>query len=815
MNDPGEVVFGLGAAPGAHPGTAVAVLDAAGRVTGWTPEARRLLGHGPAQVTGRPAAELLAEGEGSAREVLAAAVGSRRTRSARVRVRHRDGRVIPLDVRISPLSGRGADGAAWLVRADEPDETARSRWNAAVLEAILVRSPVAAVVWDPQLRYLWVNETLARENGIPSGLWPGRRIDDVLPGIVDTPPFEAVLREVLASGVPVLGYEYNRQTAGDSPHHKHTYSISFFRIDDADGVPMALAGMRADVTATRRARARLDLLSEASTRIGTTLDVLRTAQELADYAVPLLADFVTVDLSEAVPIGDEPLARLGSEAGRTAVFRRGAVASTHHGAESRWATGEAIYVPPSSPFIEALVTGRSVLQPVLDLSPGNWLDEDPARAEVIRATGMHSLMITPIRARGETLGVAAFIRHDTPAPFEEDDLLLAEELVARAALCLDNARRYASERTAALALQRNLLPRHLEGGGTLEVRSRYLPADVAHGVGGDWYDVIPLSGARTALVVGDVVGHGINAAAAMGRLRTAVRTLAELDPAPDELLTLLDRTVAQLNEEDPDADPGSTLGGTCLYAVYDPVLRTLDVARAGHPPPLLLDPTVGVSFPDVPAGLPLGLGPAVFETSRIELSEGSTVVLYTDGLIETRDHDIDFGIARVAGALTPPDGPLDDLCSAVCDTFSTRGPLADDATLLMARPRFLTPDQVATWDVPADPAAVGAARASAAGRLAAWGLPELVPATELIVGELLANAVLHGAAPIRLRLIRHTALVCEVSDAGPGQPRPRLAEPEDEDGRGLTLVARSSRRWGIRRTSEGKTVWSEQALPGS
>ncbi|MFG1811977.1 SpoIIE family protein phosphatase [Streptomyces sp. NPDC049040] len=817
MNDPGDVVFGTGPGPGEPPGTAVAVLDAGGSVTGWTPEARRLLGYEAAQVVGRPAAVLLAQPEDGAREAPAAAERSRAggTWSGPVEVRHRDGRVFPVDLRVCPLAGQGpGGGASWLVMADARRETVRARWNAAAAESLLVRSPIAVAVWDPQLRYIWVNETLAGENRIPGERWPGHRIDDVLPGIVDTPPFEAVMRQVLASGVPVLGYEYSRQTAGDSPHHKHTYSISFYRVDGAGGVPMAIVGMRADVTANRRARARLDLLSEASTRIGTTLDVLRTAQELADYAVPLLADFVTVDLSEAVPIGDEPLARLESEDGLTAVFRRGGIASIHHESESLWGRGEPVYVPPSSPFVEVLATGRSVLQPVLDVSPGNWLEVDPARAQVIRDTGMHSLMVTPIRARGETLGVAAFVRNDTPAPFEEDDLLLAEELVSRAALSLDNARRYAGERAAALALQRNLLPRYLGGGCTLEIVSRYLPADVAHGVGGDWYDVIPLSGARTALVVGDVVGHGINAAATMGRLRTAVRTLADMDLDPDEVLTHLDRTVVQLNDEDPEAASAAiVLGGTCLYAVYDPIHRCLDVARAGHPPPLVVDPAAGVTFPALPAGAPLGLGLPVFETSRIELPEGGTVVLYTDGMVETRDHDIDFGIARMAAAIRPLDGPLEDLASAVCATITASGTLSDDATLLMVRPRFLEADQVAAWDLAAEAAVVGEARAMAARQLEVWGLPHLVPTTELIVGELVTNAVLHGAAPVRLRLIRHAVLVCEVFDAGGGQPRPRSAGPDDEGGRGLMLVARSCRRFGTRRQSEGKTVWAELALP--
>ncbi|MFD0502252.1 PP2C family protein-serine/threonine phosphatase [Streptomyces chiangmaiensis] len=271
-----------------------------------------------------------------------------------------------------------------------------------------------------------------------------------------------------------------------------------------------------------------------------------------------------------------------------------------------------------------MCTGRSHLEPVLDTSAGTWLDRDPARAILIREHGMHSLMIVPIRARRSMLGVAVFIRTEDPRPFQEDDRLLAEELVIRAALCLDNARQYTREHTAALALQRNLLPHRLRG-GAVEAASRYLPADMDAGVGGDWFDVIELSSARVALVVGDVVGHGINAAATMGQLRTAVRTLADLDLPPDELLAHLDDTVRHLTDEDADGldEAPGVVGATCLYAVYDPVTGRCTMARAGHVPPAIIDPQGQVTFPDLPAGAPLGLGLGLvpFDTVEVELPE--------------------------------------------------------------------------------------------------------------------------------------------------------------------------------------------------
>ncbi|WP_240677349.1 PP2C family protein-serine/threonine phosphatase [Actinacidiphila soli] len=344
------------------------------------------------------------------------------------------------------------------------------------------------------------------------------------------------------------------------------------------------------------------------TRCPRTLDVMQTGQELADLAVPLLADHALVDLVESVPFGLEPSARIGTARGRPALLRRAGLASIDLGVlESPWVREEVVHVHPSSPFATALRTGRSHLEPLLDTT-GPWIDHDPVRAQKVRDSGVHSLMVVPIRARRCMLGLALFGRSEEQTPFQEDDLLLAEELVTRAALWLDNALQYARERTAALTLQRDLLPHRVRGGVAIEVASRYMPAGMDHGVGGDWFDVIELSGARVALVVGDVIGHGINAAAAMGRLRTAVHTLADMDLPPHELLAHLDDTVRRVNDEDADAPDRVPIGATCLYAVYDPVTRRCTMARAGHPPPVIIDPQGQAGFPDLPAGTPLGLG---------------------------------------------------------------------------------------------------------------------------------------------------------------------------------------------------------------
>jgi serine phosphatase RsbU (regulator of sigma subunit)/anti-sigma regulatory factor (Ser/Thr protein kinase) len=457
------------------------------------------------------------------------------------------------------------------------------------------------------------------------------------------------------------------------------------------------------------------------------------------------------------------------------------------------------------------------LEQVLDTSPGTWLDHDPARDRTIHENGMHSLMIVPIRARRSVLGVAVFIRTEDPKPFQEDDLLLAEELVTRAALSLDNARQYACEHTTALTLQRNLLPHRLRSGTAVEAASRYLPADMDAGVGGDWFDVIPLSGARVALVVGDVVGHGINAAVTMGRLRTAVRTLADLDLPPDELLARLDDTVRRLTEEDtdgPDEFP-AVLAATCLYAVYDPATRRCTMAAAGHPPPAITDPQGQVTFPDLPTGTPLGVGLGVpFEAVELELSEGSVLAFYTDGLVESRDEDIDVGMHRLGAALAQPDQSLEDLCSSVMETVPAQA-ASDDVTLLLVRIRTLNAAQIASWDLPPEPTAVHTARHLTVRQLSEWGLEPLMPATELVVSELVTNAIRHGTGPIRLRLIQHQVLTCEVFDSGGSYPRPRHACTVDENGRGLLMVAQLSRRWGCRSSTGGKLVWVDQDLPST
>ncbi|MFJ5730316.1 SpoIIE family protein phosphatase [Streptomyces paradoxus] len=542
------------------------------------------------------------------------------------------------------------------------------------------------------------------------------------------------------------------------------------------------------------ARRRLELLSEASTRIGTTLDVRRTAEELAETAAPGLADFVTIDLPDAVLRGEE-------SADPMADLRRTVV----HGIREDLPftpPGKRVGFGPTTPQLRCLGSGEAVLEPDLKAAAG-WLAQDPEHTERLLAH-VHSLIAVPLLARGVVLGVVSLYR--AGSPFGDDDRSLAQELASRAALSIDNARRYTHERTMVLALQRRLLPHGLADQDAVEVAHRYLPAE--SDVGGDWYDVIPLSGARVGLLVGDVVGHGMLSAATMGRLRTAARSFAELDFPPDEVLTHLDNLVGRLDREDPDGKGAGVIGATCLYAVYDPTAQRCLMARAGHPPPAVVHPDGAVTYPDLPAGPPLGLGGLPFDAVEIDLPEGSQLVLYTDGLIEDRNRDVDVVLEQLREALAHPERAPGETCQAVLDTVAPAHP-HDDIALLVARVHAMDPGRIAAWELPADPARVGEVRASAMRWLSDWGLDETGFAVELILSELVTNAIRHGAAPIQVRLLYGKTLICEVSDASNTAPHLRRAASTDEGGRGLFLVAQLSQSWGTRYLPEGKVIWAE------
>ncbi|GHE10307.1 histidine kinase [Streptomyces alanosinicus] len=560
---------------------------------------------------------------------------------------------------------------------------------------------------------------------------------------------------------------------------------------------------------------RLRSLYDAGLRIGTSLDVKRTAEELAEVAVPRFADAVTVDLLDPVLRGEDTS---GAPAA-ISELRRSAVAGLDAG-HPLHPVRELIRLVPAQPASTAMAEGRPVLVGDLSVS-GIWRSEQSEGARRTLDHDIRSMLVVPLRAGGAVLGVVIFWRAKGSPSFEDEDISFAEELATRAAACIDNARRYTREHAMAVALQHSLLPRALPEQSALEVAYRYLPAQA--GVGGDWFDVIPLSGTRVALVVGDVVGHGLHAAATMGRLRTAVHNFASLDMPVEELLGRLDELVAQIDAEEVTAGEhgqGVITGATCQYAVYDPTSGRLAIASAGHPGPALVRPDGSVDFPQLPVSPPLGLGAGLpVETAGLTVPEGSRLVLYTDGLIEDRSRDLDAGLDALREALTGPDRTPEATCAAVMEAIPSDRP-RDDIALLVARTRRLGPDQVAEWEVPRDPAAVAPVRTACARRLAEWGLEEAGFTAELILSELITNAIRYGAEPIAVRLLRTEptgsadagTLIFEVADGSSTSPRLRRAKVTDEGGRGLFLVARFAERWGTRYTAAGKVIWAEQFL---
>ncbi|MFF9496121.1 SpoIIE family protein phosphatase [Streptomyces flaveolus] len=773
------------------------VVDESGTLRGWSEGARLLLGHSAADVVGRPAAELLADAaDGPALEP-----GAERWNGT-LTLRHRDGHTVSVWVLARHRPSEEDGPGTWLAVApldrgpEQPDDP--------LVRAALTQSPCATMIFDDQLRIRGANDAMARLFELPPDRLRGLRATD-LGGRTQAAELEEHMRRVLATGQRHDMHTYLK-APGES--RAHAWLARVAPLTGADGEVRGVCVTAHDFTEQHLARERLQLVNEASVRIGTTLDVSRTAQELADVCVPTLADFVSVDLLDPPEHGGDPVATPTPPV----ALRRTAHQSVTPGCPQAVAEpGRLDVYPAASPQAQCLVAGHAVVAAVPSGDLERWREWDPVRVGRIEEYGIHSMMSVPLQARGTTLGIAVFSRFRRPYAFTHDDVLLAEEVSARAAVCIDNARRYSRERETTLMLQRSLLPRWLPPTAALEAASRYLPA-ARSGVGGDWFDIIPLSGMRVALVVGDVVGHGIQASATMGRLRTAVRTLADIDLTPEELLTHLDDLVVRLSEES-GGDGTGEVGATCLYAVYDPVSRQCSLARAGHPQPVLVPPDGPPRQLELPSGPPLGVGGLPFESAELELREGSVLAFYTDGLVTSRDRGADDGQALLRYALAAPDGSLDAACDRVLHALLPAGGAADDVALLLARTRGLPAGQVATWDIPADPSLVAPIRKQVVEQLSAWELLEASFTAELVVSELVTNAIRYGSPPIRLRLIHDaTTLICEVSDTSHTAPHLRRAKTWDEGGRGLLLVAQLTQRWGSRHTAEGKTIWAELAL---
>ncbi|MFF3212979.1 SpoIIE family protein phosphatase [Streptomyces sp. NPDC002886] len=817
--------------PFAVTNTAAALLDGAGTIVAWTPAAEALLERRSTEVCGRPARDLLADPGGWA-AVLAQ--GGRREQAGRdgwegrATLRHGSGRTLEIEFRVVPLVGEeGGDTARCLVLGSPLEQAARWRQDHAFTHELFLQSRVGLALFDADLRLLRTNTHLLPYTGVPVDLH-GRRLGDFL-WAEDARIIEDRLRGVLRSGIPLIGFNTTARTL-DDPRGGRFVTIQAFRLQAPDGRTMGVASVFTDVTDHERSRGRLDLLYRATGALGGSLSVLRTVEDLVGILAPAFGDCAAVDLSETVLTGGEPAAdghpaqpliRMAVAGAESDVLRT----ATVHFAAPPAAAGPA--APAARECRGELITGfgtRST-EPEPEPQPRPGPEDDAAPEWATAVPGAHSAMTAPLSARGIGFGRITIWRTGESPPLDEDDLALLEEIAARAAVAVDNARRYTKERRTAVGLQRSLLPPATAETPALEAAGLYLPADAESGVGGDWFDVIPLSSARVALVVGDVTGHGLHATAMMGRLRSAVRAMADLELEPEELLAHVDdmvlQVVAEADSEDADEGDAGTLlrigpaGATCLYAVYDPVTGRCVMASAGHPPPAVVSPDGTVEYVELSPGPPLGVGGWPFEPVERDLPPGSVLALYTDGLIERGEGDVDEGMRDLADRLLRTDVLGRPLRRARHDIVEGLPPgrLRDDVTLLLARTRMVDEDSLATWVLEADPAIVGEARRLVLDQLTAWDLDELAFSTELIVSELVTNAIRHAGGPVRLRLIRADTLTCEVSDSSNTQPRMRRARNHEEGGRGLYIVAQLSHRWGSRYTVEGKTVWSEQSLP--
>ncbi len=794
----------------------VVMMDTAGRVVLWSPLAEEVLGWSSEHIVGRRIDSIVSPWSGGPAGATVEQILTRLLRDGRwggvLPLLHRDGQVVSVEVRASLLLD--GDGRPFILASLADTYLLRGlEHDLAVVDAVFDTSALGIAIFDTELRYVRVNNALARMNGRAGADHLGRTVDEVIPGATGE-ELASVQREVLETGRTVV----DLLTPG--PHRAGFRSASYSRITDRAGRVMGISVVVMDVTdrfmasaKVERTRTRLAVLGDVGGMLSELMDVDRRARSLAEALVPGFCDYAGVLVVQDIAAGGE-LPHEPLPAG-TALTLAGVATAREQGEMAGMLTpGMEMSFPAGSPLSDVLGGGPAwFAETPADIRGAAYTEPLEPRIKIALDLGVGSLLVVPLRARDMVLGLLVVGRSVEREPFDADDLALANELADRAGAALDNARLYAREREGALMLQRALLPQSVPQLSGVTVAHRYVPGSSGAETGGDWFDVVPLAGGRVAFVIGDVMGHGLSAAATMGRLRTAVRTLAGLDMPPDELL----RRVNDLSD-DFAIGPEEPMMATCVYAVYDPSSRLCVIAKAGHLPPLLVVPGIraedSVRALDLPANTPLGVGSGPFESVELLVPDGAVLALYTDGLIERRGEDITTGIDRLTEILRRPYGSLEDICDGVLAAMvPDREP--DDVAVLMARLGGLPEGSSAAWTFPAEVTAVREARARVRETLAGWGLHVLMDVTVLLVSELVTNSLRHAHGPIGVRMVRGQSLLVEVSDPLPDPPRARTAADDDEGGRGMHLVARASRRWGTRLGPLGKTVWFELTLPGS
>lgn len=787
---------------------AVVVVDRDGFVSHWSTGARRLFGAAKEDAIGRLAVDLLPVSGALPEEDEVAPYGAYAAY---------DGLGPDLETSLDGRLSYPAAGRARLTVAEH--DRADVLWWAYPLigpgpERLLVLAADAGGLRqddpDEDVAFERIAPGFALHTDFPGADELARRLPEILPSM-SVDEGARIVAQILELGYPVLEFSQNDRVpvtpdwgVPRRAERRARRERAARALAEGRPVPQDAADESEDLEYAA-VRERLEFLNEVSGRIGTSLDLARTIVEVSKAVVPRFTDVAGTYLREQVVAGEEFSEGVPDT---TTMWHR--VALEHTDEPGRWddvvPVGEAMPFPAHTPFFQCMTSGEPVLVPRISEPMGHAIASQFEKRDIRPLITGRSMLIVPLKARNVVLGFMILLRHPERVEFNDMDRVTGAELAARAGLVLDNARMYTYQESVAETLQDSMLPHIPPRMAGCDIATRYLPGTLLGRVGGDWFDSVKLPGARTALVVGDVMGHGLNSAAMMGQLRTAVQTMAALDLPPAQLLRNLDDLAQRL---------GDTYLATCLYAVYDPIASELHIANAGHIPPVVVRARDGGSeLLDLPTGAPIGVGGVPFEAVRVRVEPGDRLVMCTDGLVEVRGEDIGVGLATLCESAAHPAASMDDACDTIIRALNTRGGRKDDVALLMARLNGIEPDDVAEWRLPLDPIEVGRARAVVREQLHEWGLAGLDGPAELMVGELVTNAVRHShSRPVDLRLVRGDTLLCEVDDDDHELPTLLSAGPGDEFGRGLRVVSTLAREWGTSRTKAGKTVWFELTLP--
>lgn len=789
---------------------AVVVVDRVGLVSHWSRGAGRLFGVTKEQAIGRPAADLLP---------VSGALPDDEDAPPHAGHAAYDGLGPDLE---SSLDGGLSYPAAGRARLTVPgaDRVDVLWWAYPLVGPGQERLLVLAADADGLRRDLDLDDgavaveriapAFALHTDFPGAEELARRLPEILPSM-SVGESARIVAQILELGYPVLEFSQNDRVPvtpdwGVPRRAERKARRERAARAAAEGLPVPQdASDEGEDLEYVAVRERLEFLNEVSGKIGTSLDLSRTIVEVSKAVVPRFTDVAGTYLREQVVAGE------GFPDGvpdTTTMWHR--VALEHTDEPGRWddvvPVGEAMPFPAHTPFFQCMTSGEPVLVPRISEQMGHAIASQFEKRDIRPLITGRSMLVVPLKARTVVLGFMILLRHPERVEFNDMDRVTGAELAARAGLVLDNARMYTFQESVAETLQDSMLPHIPPRMAGCDIATRYLPGTLLGRVGGDWFDSVKLPGARTALVVGDVMGHGLNSAAMMGQLRTAVQTMAALDLPPAQLLRNLDDLAQRL---------GDTYLATCLYAVYDPIASELHLANAGHIPPVIVRASDGRSeLIELPTGAPIGVGGVPFEAVRVRVEPGDRLLMCTDGLVEVRGEDIGVGLATLTESAAHPAASMDDACDAIIRALNTRGGRKDDVALLMARLNGIEPDDVAEWRIPLEPAEVGRARSVVREQLHEWGLAKLADGAELMVSELVTNAVRHSHRhPVQLRLVRGDTLLCEVDDDDHDLPNLSTAGPTDERGRGLRVVSTLAREWGASRTKAGKTVWFELTLP--